>query len=71
MWKEHFVGTGAARKFISSDKRVERLGAITNQEYDTIKSSFLKGGLEGPVNYYKVMTSDVNREDSKGKLTAA
>lgn len=66
VWKDHFVATGAARKFISSDKRVERLRTVTKQEYDVIKTSFLSGGLEGPVNYYKVMTSDVNQDDSKG-----
>ncbi|KAH6916845.1 Alpha/Beta hydrolase protein, partial [Coprinopsis sp. MPI-PUGE-AT-0042] len=65
-WKEHFVATGAARKFIEGDKRLERLRAITKLEYDAIKSSFLEGGFEGPVNYYKVMTSDVNRDDAKG-----
>ncbi|EAU86125.1 hypothetical protein CC1G_03336 [Coprinopsis cinerea okayama7 len=64
-WKTYFCPTGALKRSLKSDVRIERGDYITEEEYRQSQEVFLKNGYEAPCLYYKAMISCLNLEDAR------
>ncbi|KAF9021945.1 alpha/beta-hydrolase [Hymenopellis radicata] len=59
-WSPH----GALRKWLESNSTTEFF--ISQEDYNRGKADYLASGIGSSLNWYKIMTSDIELEDSKG-----
>ncbi|KAG6841799.1 hypothetical protein C0991_006683 [Blastosporella zonata] len=65
LWVAHLGASGALKAWIEGNKKTKIAPYISEEEIAKQKEELLKGGLAGPVNWYKVRVFDLDLEDSK------
>jgi len=62
-WKTDCAPIGKMKEWALADRKVEMVPYLSEEELNTIKRNALKGGFEGPTNWYKVFVRGYNNED--------
>ncbi|KAF4604589.1 hypothetical protein EYR40_003363 [Pleurotus pulmonarius] len=62
----HFTPSGALRAWVESGQTTDIAAWLSEEEQKVHKEVLIKGGLTGPVNWYKVWTSGFTAEEDKG-----
>ncbi|TFK90453.1 alpha/beta-hydrolase [Polyporus arcularius HHB13444] len=65
VWIEHLTDAGKAKAWIESNREPGRAPWLTEQEYDTMRETLLKGGLQSPMNVYKALVANINLQDHR------
>ncbi|KDQ63387.1 hypothetical protein JAAARDRAFT_202842 [Jaapia argillacea MUCL 33604] len=63
--KTDIAPLGALKAWLLANKRTARAPFMTEEEVKIQSSLLLKGGMEAPLCWYKVMTSGINADDDK------
>ncbi|KAF5376026.1 hypothetical protein D9615_007724 [Tricholomella constricta] len=66
LWVSHVAPTGALKAWVEADKRTPTASYLSEEEVKLQTEALLRGGLEGPLCWYKVRVSGVDIEDGKG-----
>ncbi|KAG6876315.1 hypothetical protein C0992_000106 [Termitomyces sp. T32_za158] len=61
----HFTPSGAFKAWVEENKKTKYTSCLPENEIEKQKNELLKGGLTGPVNYYKTKVFDLDLEDLK------
>ncbi|KIY70841.1 alpha/beta-hydrolase [Cylindrobasidium torrendii FP15055 ss-10] len=65
IWRNDMCPVGALKPNILADKKPELADYVTESDLETYRKNFLTGGLTGPLNWYKIYTSDILANDNK------
>ncbi|TEB39022.1 alpha/beta-hydrolase [Coprinellus micaceus] len=67
LWRFNLSPAGATRIFIEADARAPRVSFANESDemWTFYRQQFEKNGFEGPLNYYKVASSEIDSEDAK------
>ncbi|KAF8064070.1 Alpha/Beta hydrolase protein [Lyophyllum atratum] len=65
LWISHVAPTGASKAWIEADRRTNMASYITEEEVKIQKEHLMKGGMEGPLCWYKSNVIGVDSEDVK------
>lgn len=63
LWKTYMNPLGAADTFITEGKRVETADYLSAEDREIFRESFSKGGLTGPLSYYKLASRGLQDTD--------
>lgn len=69
VWRFNLSPAGATRIFIEADARAPRVSFANESDeiWTFYRQQFDKNGFEGPLNYYKVASSEIDSEDAKSE----
>jgi len=65
LWVDFLSPTGETRKWLEQNKQAELSPLIPAEDHAYRKGVLQKGGLEGPLCWYKIIVGDIDREDDK------
>ncbi|KAG6844295.1 hypothetical protein H0H87_008076 [Tephrocybe sp. NHM501043] len=65
LWVNHIGAIGGLQAWVEGNRKTKIVTFIPEKEVEKQKEELLKGGLAGPVNWYKVQMSNLDTEDSK------
>ncbi|KAF5376027.1 hypothetical protein D9615_007725 [Tricholomella constricta] len=65
LWLSHVAPTGALKAWVEADKRTPTAPYLSEEEVKLQMEALLRGGLEGPLCWYKVRVSGLDIEDGK------
>ncbi|KAF5376024.1 hypothetical protein D9615_007726 [Tricholomella constricta] len=66
LWLSHVAPTGAFKAWVEADKRTPTVSCLSEEEVKLQSEALLRGGLEGPLCWYKIRVSCLDIEDGKG-----
>ncbi|KAI0708730.1 alpha/beta-hydrolase [Cerioporus squamosus] len=66
VWLDDLTDAGKAKAWIEGNRKPGRAPWLTEQDYNTVRETLLKGGLQSPMNFYKAYTANSNLQDHKG-----
>ncbi|KAG6876514.1 hypothetical protein C0992_012610 [Termitomyces sp. T32_za158] len=65
LWTTHLAPSGACKAWVEGNMKTKYASYLLENEIERQKNELLKGGLTGPVNYYKTKVFDLDLEDLK------
>ncbi|KAG6895865.1 hypothetical protein C0992_011964 [Termitomyces sp. T32_za158] len=65
LWMTHLAPSGACKAWVKGNMKTKYVSYLPENEIEKQKNELLKGGLTGPVNYYKTNVFDLDLEDLK------
>ncbi|KAG6861814.1 hypothetical protein C0995_011696 [Termitomyces sp. Mi166 len=71
LWITDLTPGGACKAWIEGNKTTKLASYLSKNEIEKHKTELLKGGLTGPVNYYKIRVFDLDLEDTKAPFQKA
>ncbi|KAJ8701764.1 hypothetical protein PTI98_000517 [Pleurotus ostreatus] len=68
VWRKHFAPLGAFRAWVESGQTTAIGSWLSNEDQKIQNEALLKGGMAGPLSWYKVWTSGLTAEEDKGTI---
>ncbi|KAG6911058.1 hypothetical protein DXG01_004572 [Tephrocybe rancida] len=65
LWAAHLAPSGAVKAWVEGNNKTTFASYISEEEREKQKEELLRGGLAGPVSWYKVRVFDLDGEDSQ------
>ncbi|KAJ3565460.1 hypothetical protein NP233_g7616 [Leucocoprinus birnbaumii] len=65
IWPEYMSPLGATKKWVEENKQTELNRHIPSEDHVYRKAALQKGGLVGPMCWYKIRVSAIEREDTR------
>ncbi|KAG5649851.1 hypothetical protein H0H81_001770 [Sphagnurus paluster] len=67
LWDSDFAPTSGLRTWVEADKRTTVASYLTEEEVNDHKRALLQGGLQAPLNWYRVRVRGLDVQDIKGE----